>query len=165
MSVRSQSKPLRSIFSHSAGVSRIVRCTKCSSGGFGGLPRGRFCSMPRTVAPIYEDSNNPCTVDLSDYNKSTSTGDSDMSYAASFQNLIMGQPVGKVAFLAEVRERSEAIALTLCSLSENCRFDEILNRVEDEFAGRPEFNACADDIQGICMRADDAAQAEEPRNG
>jgi hypothetical protein len=70
MSCRSQSKPLRSIFSHMAGVSRSVRCTRCSSGGFGGLPRGRFgSSMARTVAPIYEDSNNPCNVDLSDYNK------------------------------------------------------------------------------------------------
>lgn len=73
MSCRSQSKPLRSIFSHMAGVSRSVRCTRCSSGGFGGLPRGRFGSMPRTVAPIYEDSNNHCIVDLYDYNKSMNT--------------------------------------------------------------------------------------------
>jgi hypothetical protein len=57
-----------------AGVSLSVRCTKCSSGGFGGLPRGLFgSSMPRTVAPIFEDSNNPCSPDLSDYNKSPST--------------------------------------------------------------------------------------------
>jgi hypothetical protein len=73
-SARSASIPAASIFAQVAGVSRTVRCTRCSSGGFGGLPRGRFgSSMPRTVAPIYEDSNNPCNVDLSDYNKSMLT--------------------------------------------------------------------------------------------
>jgi hypothetical protein len=61
MSARSQSKPLRSIFAHRSGVSRMVRCTWCSSGGFGGLPRGRFsCSMNRSVARIYRDANIPC---------------------------------------------------------------------------------------------------------
>jgi hypothetical protein len=69
-SARSASMPAASIFAQVAGVSRTVRCTRCSSGGFGGLPRGRFSSsMPRTVAPIYEDSNNPCNPDLCDYNK------------------------------------------------------------------------------------------------
>jgi hypothetical protein len=70
MSARSQSRPLRSIFAHSSGVSRMARCTCCSSGGFGGLPRGRFsCSMVRTVAPIYRDANNPCNSDLLGYDK------------------------------------------------------------------------------------------------
>jgi hypothetical protein len=69
-SARSASIPAASIFAQVAGVSRTVRCTKVSSGGFGGLPRGRFgSSMPRTVAPIYEDSNNPCSPYLLDYNK------------------------------------------------------------------------------------------------
>ena len=72
-SARSASIPAASIFAQAAGVSRMVRCTRCSSGGFGGLPRGRFGSMGRTVAPIYEDSNNTCNVDLLDYNKSMNT--------------------------------------------------------------------------------------------
>jgi ribosomal protein L37AE/L43A len=70
-SARSASIPAASIFAQVAGVSRTVRCTKVSSGGFGGLPLGRFgSSMLRTVAPIYEDSNNPCNPALCDYNKS-----------------------------------------------------------------------------------------------
>jgi hypothetical protein len=70
-SARSASIPAASIFAQVAGVRRTVRCTKVSSGGFGGLPRGRFgSSMLRTVSPIYEDSNNPCNPALCDYNKS-----------------------------------------------------------------------------------------------
>jgi hypothetical protein len=46
MSARSHSMPAASIFAHMAGVNRTVRCTKVSSGGFGGRPRGLFsCSM------------------------------------------------------------------------------------------------------------------------
>ena len=45
MSARSQSSPLRSIFSQSAGVSRTARCICCSSGGLGGLPRVRLSSF------------------------------------------------------------------------------------------------------------------------
>jgi hypothetical protein len=73
-SARSASIPAASIFAQVAGVSRSVRCFSFSSGGFGGLPRGRFgSSMPRTVALIYEDSNNPCNPDLCAYNKSMET--------------------------------------------------------------------------------------------
>jgi hypothetical protein len=76
MSARSQSSPLRSIFSHSAGVSRMARCTWTSSGGFGGRPRGRFsCSMRRSVAPIYWDANIPCNPNLLGYSKDMSTED------------------------------------------------------------------------------------------
>jgi hypothetical protein len=75
ISARSQSRPLRSIFAHSSGVSRMARCTCCSSGGLGGLPRGRFsCSMVRTVAPIYWDANNPCNPDLLGYSKGINKG-------------------------------------------------------------------------------------------
>jgi hypothetical protein len=38
MTARSQSNPLRSIFSHRAGGRRTDFCTKRSSGGFGGRP-------------------------------------------------------------------------------------------------------------------------------
>jgi hypothetical protein len=62
-SARSASIPAASIFAQVAGVSLRERSTRVSSGGFGGLPRGRLagssCSMPRTVAPIYGDTNNP----------------------------------------------------------------------------------------------------------
>jgi hypothetical protein len=74
MSARSQSSPLRSILAHRSGVNRIVRCTWCSSGGFGGRPRGRFtCSMTPSVAPIYRDANIPCIPDLLNYNNSMNT--------------------------------------------------------------------------------------------
>jgi hypothetical protein len=74
MSARSQSIPFASILAHSAGGSLIERKTMTSSGGLGGLPRGRFsCSMLRTVAPIYRYTNNPCNPDLSCYHKSMET--------------------------------------------------------------------------------------------
>jgi hypothetical protein len=72
-SARSASIPAASIFAQVAGVSLRERSTRVSSGGFGGLPRGRlagsFGSMPRTVAPIYGDTNIPCIPDLSCYIK------------------------------------------------------------------------------------------------
>lgn len=40
MSFRSQSIPYASTFAHMAGVRRTVRCTRCSSGGFGGRAAG-----------------------------------------------------------------------------------------------------------------------------
>jgi hypothetical protein len=67
-SARKASIPAASIFAHSAGGRRIERRTMTSSGGLGGLPRGRFCSsMGRTVAPIYRGTNNPCNLELSCY--------------------------------------------------------------------------------------------------
>lgn len=48
MSFRSHAMPSASTFSHCAGVRRMDRCSSFSSGGVGGLPRGRFVgSMPQ----------------------------------------------------------------------------------------------------------------------
>ena len=38
MSARNQAMPKASTFSHCSGVSRMERCKRRSSGGFGGLP-------------------------------------------------------------------------------------------------------------------------------
>lgn len=46
ISLRSHEMPSASTFAHWAAVSRIERCSRRSSGGAGGLPRGRLvCSM------------------------------------------------------------------------------------------------------------------------
>jgi hypothetical protein len=91
MSARSHSMPLRSIFSHSAGVSRMVRCTCCSSGGLGGRPRGRFsCSMAPSVARIYRDANIPCNPDLLNYNKSINNGAHTMNAKEALHQIATG---------------------------------------------------------------------------
>lgn len=77
MSCRSQSTPYASTFAHMAGVRRIERSTRVSSGGLGGRPRGRFgssgLSMRRTVAPIYRCTNIPCNPDFACYDKYMNT--------------------------------------------------------------------------------------------
>lgn len=51
ISWRNQPMPSASIFAHCASVSRIERCTRRSSGGVGGRPRGRLVgSMPHCTA-------------------------------------------------------------------------------------------------------------------